>query len=149
MEYKIVKATSEHIDQIAELFDAYRVFYNMDSDLSGSRSFIQERIEENSGAIFLALTEDDQAMGFTQLYHAFTSVSMRRTMILNDLYVAPAGRKQGIASALMGAAKSFAGKQGCLRLNLETGVTNLVAQSLYEKLGWTREDGEFHYSLDL
>jgi ribosomal protein S18 acetylase RimI-like enzyme len=76
-------------------------------------------------------------------------VSARRIWVLNDLFVAPAARKRGVAHALMDCARDFAVEAGALRLVLETAEDNRAAQAIYESLGYVRESGERHYSLEL
>ncbi|BDM63362.1 hypothetical protein NFHSH190041_08140 [Shewanella sp. NFH-SH190041] len=61
---KIVRATHQHIELVASLFDQYRVFYQCHSDLALARHFIAERIEHHESVIFLAM-EGEQAVGFT------------------------------------------------------------------------------------
>ena len=83
-------------------------------------------------------------MGFTQLYPTFSSVSMQRFYILNDLYVLPTLRGQGIGESLLNAAKDLAKANNWKGLALETAVDN-PAQKLYERLGWERSDDFYHY----
>jgi ribosomal protein S18 acetylase RimI-like enzyme len=97
---QIIRANTTHTDQIAPLFDAYRIFYKAPSDLEASRQFIQERLERNESVIFLAL-DDDKAVGFVQLYPLFASVALKSLWLLNDLYVDPSTRKSGVGEALM------------------------------------------------
>jgi GNAT superfamily N-acetyltransferase len=60
---------------------------------------------------------------------------------LAALYVAPAFRQQGIASALVRAIEQHACDVGCLELYLYT----ITAEPLYEKLGWSvRERFDWH-----
>ena len=89
---QIEVATKDHLEQIVPLFDAYRVFYEQPSDLAASRAFIAERLERGDSHILLA-REAGKAVGFTQLYASLSSVSMRKIWILNDLFVAPGGRR--------------------------------------------------------
>ncbi|HET7930848.1 MAG TPA: GNAT family N-acetyltransferase, partial [Rhodanobacteraceae bacterium] len=89
------------------------------------------------------------ALGFTQLYPAFSSVAARRIWILNDLFVAPNARRRGVARELMQAARAFAAETGAIRLVLETAEDNHSAQGLYEALGYLRESGTRHYALAL
>ena len=51
------------------------------------------------------------AIGFTQLYPSFSSLSLKSVWILNDLYVYEEYRKQGVGKMLLDAAKEFALKQ--------------------------------------
>jgi ribosomal protein S18 acetylase RimI-like enzyme len=139
---EIIEATLEHLDLIAPLFDAYRQFYKQPADLLGAQAFIRERMELNESIIFLAIDGTDP-QGFTQLYPSFSSESMQRLWILNDLFVAPSARRFGVAKALMERARQLAVETGAKGLVLETAVTNLPAQALYESLGW-RRDAEFY-----
>lgn len=143
MKISIVSVTSEHLEQIAELFDDYRVFYNQVSDLGAARKFLSDRIKLKESVLFLAFY-NGVPCGFTQLYPVFSSVTMERSFILNDLFVAENFRKNGIGKALLEAAKNKTINDGYKGLALETHPEN-PARRLYEKEGW-KEDNEFvHY----
>lgn len=149
---KILRATPKNLEQLVPLFDGYRVFYEQASDVDMARAFLSRHFAEQSSVIFLALNdadEVDEGMGFTQLYRSFSSVSARHLWILNDLYVAPEARRKGVARQLMEAARAFAQADGALRLVLETAADNVQAQALYEDLGYSQEQGIFHYALAL
>jgi len=147
MEPVIRKATIEDADAIANLFDAYRMFYQQPSDIKGATEFITERLQKNESVILLAFI-GNVAVGFTQLYPIFTSVGMQRTWLLNDLFVDAAYRGRHIATALLDAAKDFGRSTNSKWLMLQTGSTNAVAQALYEKNGWHKETDIF-YSVSL
>lgn len=144
----VSRATPVDLDALAPLFDAYRVFYRQASDLATARAFLGQRLQHRESVVFMA-RDRTSALGFTQLYPAFSSVSARRIWILNDLFVAPRARQRGVARALMSAARAFAFETGALRLVLETAEDNGPAQALYESLGYVRETGERHYALTL
>ncbi len=148
MRFQIVHAGGEHLNQLAPLFDAYRRFYGKSSDLVAARHFLRERMLQMQSMLLLAIDDDGNGLGFVQLYPSFSSVSLAPVLILNDLYVAAAARRCGVARALMEAAHGHGRQLGALRLQLETGADNRSAQALYESLGWTR-DPNWHYSLPL
>ncbi|HJR13346.1 MAG TPA: GNAT family N-acetyltransferase [Rhodanobacteraceae bacterium] len=143
------RATLDDIDALTALFDAYRVFYRQASDHATAHAFIEERLQRGESVIFIARDAAGEAMGFTQLYPAFSSVSARRIWILNDLFVASGARQRGVARQLMDRARAFAIEGGALRLVLETAEDNQPAQALYESLGYAREAGTRHYELEL
>ena len=144
---EILKATHEHIDEVARLFDLYRQFYECEPDLALATDFIRARIENNESDIFVAL-EGDRALGFTQLYPSFCSVDATKIYILYDLYVDAEGRNQGIGAQLMNRATEWAKANGAARLDLLTENNNLAGQHLYEKLGYVRTNENFFaYSL--
>jgi ribosomal protein S18 acetylase RimI-like enzyme len=135
----VITATLESIEQLAPLFNAYRVFYEQSSDLAAATAFLRERFLLRESVIYMAL-EGDTALGFTQLYPSFSSVSLRRLWILNDLFVIPAVRGQRIGEALIGAAVKLAQESGAVGVQLETAHSNSSGQKLYERLGFQRED---------
>jgi GNAT superfamily N-acetyltransferase len=128
---EIVLARAEHFEEVVVLFDQYRVFYNQSSDLEAARNFLQERFQTNDSKIFIA-RRDGCGIGFTQLYPSFSSVSMKRIWILNDLFVEESHRNQGIAKLLMSAAENYARETGAVRIILATQISNVAAQALYE-----------------
>ena len=133
----IVKAHIEHLELIVPLFDAYRVFYRKPSNKKAAKQFLFERLKNKESIIFLALV-DNEAVGFTQLYPSFSSVSMQPIYILNDLYVSTTYRKQGVGVALLNKAKQLCKEQNYIGLGLQTETTN-SAQHLYESLGWEKD----------
>lgn len=145
---EVISANLEHLEEAASLFDQYCVFYEQPSNLESARQFLRERFEAGDSAIFLAREESDSA-GFMQLYPSFSSVSMRRIWILNDLFVRKSHRNQGIARLLMSAAENHARATDAVRISLSTQTTNAAAQSLYESLGYRREQSFYHYTLPL
>ena len=142
---KIVQGHIEHLDKLVELYGSYRMFYGRERDEEKERTFLKQRIENNESVIFLAVDDDGLAMGFIQLYPLFSSVAMRRTWLLNDLYVAEEYRKRGIATALLDRAVDFSKSTGALYVSLETGMENVNAQKLYEKHGWEQDTEHFVY----
>lgn len=145
---RINPAGTSDLEPLAELFDAYRQFYKQASDLLGARAFLAERLDRQESVAFLAM-EEDEAVGFTQLYPSFTSAGMARIFVLNDLYVRPEFRGRGVATALLQHASAYAREAGAVRLTLSTERANAAAQALYERLGWGRDERFFVYNLPI
>jgi ribosomal protein S18 acetylase RimI-like enzyme len=139
---RVRDAAADDLPELARLFDAYRVFYRSPSDPAAAERFLLERFERRDSQIFVAPSGAKLA-GFTQLYPSYSSVSMARIFVLNDLFVDPASRRGGVGRALLEAAHAFAVRHGAVRVSLETAVDNHAAQRLYESLGYVR-DGDFH-----
>ena len=148
----VERANDTHIDDVTKLFDAYRVFYQQPSDPAAARAFVDARLQKKDSVIFLASAELDGkrvALGFTQLYPAYSSVSMKRLWILNDLYVDKRARHQGIARALIDRAKQLAWDTEAKGLILETAIDNHEAQALYDSYGFEKDTEFFRYNLDV
>jgi ribosomal protein S18 acetylase RimI-like enzyme len=145
---EVFQARAEHLEDVAKLFDQYRVFYKSAPDGPAARKFIEERLEKGDSTLLVA-SHDGRIVGFTQLYPSFSSVSMRRVWILNDLFVDEAFRGQGVAQSLIGAAEEFARATGAVRMILATQMSNVAAQSLYESRGYAKDEAFYHYALSL
>ncbi|MFO1446305.1 GNAT family N-acetyltransferase [Bacillus sp. Bva_UNVM-123] len=145
---KVYKATLIDLEHVSQLFDLYRVFYKQSSNIGAAKEFIRERMEKEDSVIFIAV-ENGSYLGFTQLYPSFSSVSMKRLWILNDLYVTREARNKGVAKKLLDAAKQLAIDTQAKGLNLQTALDNLAAQSLYEADGWVKDEAFYSYELIL
>jgi GNAT superfamily N-acetyltransferase len=143
---EIVTATLDHLDDLAPLFDAYRVFYEQASDLERARSFLRERMYLRESVVFLAYASS-KPVGFTQLYPSFSSVSTQRLWVLNDLYVVPDLRGQRVGERLIERAARFATDFGAKGLSLSTAITNTSGQKLYERVGFVRDEAFYEYFL--
>jgi len=139
MAYTVRQATIQDLEQLVPLFDGYRQFYGRASDVAAAREFLLARFTHNESTLFIA-HEGERAIGFTQLYPSFSSISLARIFILNDLFVHEQARRKGVASALLSAAVNFATALGADRLSLSTAITNDAAQALYHSAGWKRDD---------
>lgn len=148
-EVAVRQASSQDVDALAPLFDAYRQFYDCPPDLPLARAYLADRIGTGESTVFIASTGAGDIVGFTQLYPTFCSVEARPIFVLYDLYVAPASRQHGVGRALLTNAETFGRASGASRLDLSTAKTNVKAQSVYESLGWVRDDVFLQYSLPL
>jgi GNAT superfamily N-acetyltransferase len=137
------------LDTAAGLFDQYRVFYGKPSDPEGAKRFLSERLIHQQSVVLLARDQAGAAVGFVQLYPTYSSVSMRKKFILNDLFVAPAARKSGVGAALLEEAKRVAKRYGALALTLSTAVDNHTAQHLYKSNGWELDADYLNFDFSL
>ena len=145
---EIYQATIEDLEGVSNLFNSYRIFYKKASDIEGAKEYIKERLLNKDSVIFIVKNNDDY-VGFTQLYPTFSSVSMKRVWILNDLYVDAEARKQGIGEMLLQRAKDYGIETGAKSISLSTATDNYSAQRLYEKNGYTRDTEFYQYELTL
>ncbi|WP_172372306.1 GNAT family N-acetyltransferase [Sporosarcina jiandibaonis] len=145
---EIYQATIEDLEGVSNLFNGYRMFYEQTSDLEGAIGYIKERLENEDSVIFVA-KNNQKYIGFTQLYPTFSSISMKNAWILNDLFIDPEARKQGIGEMFLHKVKDFAIKTGAKSISLSTAPDNFSAQRLYEKNGYERDSQFYQYELDL
>ena len=148
LETNIISVDQSCVELVVPLFDAYRTWYGESSDVDGARNFLTHRLRNNESVILLAVAEE-QPVGFTQLYPLFSSISMAPIWLLNDLFVDEAFRGRGVGTLLLEAATEFARQTDAGRIELETEISNTLAQKLYERLGWRRNSTHLFYSLEI
>lgn len=138
----ISKATISHLKDLVPLFNAYRQFYKQQSNIKGAEQFLRQRLEQNDSIIFVAYI-NNQPVGFTQLYHLFSSVSMQPMYLLNDLFVDNDYRGKGIGEALINTTKQLAKVENQKGIAIQTAYDN-PAQELYKRLGF-KPDSDLHF----
>ena len=140
---RIVPATLEHLDQLTPLFVRYRELFGELPYPDSSRKFLETRLRREESLIYLALADDDdRLLGFCQLYPSYSSLSLKRVWILNDIFVAEDARRQLVADRLIQTAKKMAKDTNAVRMRASTSRDNEVAQKVYESIGF-REDTQF------
>jgi len=133
--FEIYRINSSHLDDAAYLFNQYRIFYKMTSDLDAAKKFVSARLQKNDSIIFLAYRES-QPVGFIQIYPSFSSIAMQRSWILNDLYVDSKARRLGCAEKMMTHVQNKAKEENIFSVKLSTATDNHTAKKLYQKLGY-------------
>ncbi len=148
MTLTVRQAVLSDLDALAPLFDGYRQFYGGASDLAAAHAFLLARFNHGESVVFIAFA-DTAAIGFTQLYPSFSSISMARIFMLNDLFVVAHYRKHGAGSKLLTAAIKHGHTFGAVQLVLSTATTNHTAQSVYEAGGWVRDTQYYVYEYNI
>ncbi|MDF3821600.1 GNAT family N-acetyltransferase [Leptospira sp. 96542] len=136
---KIRQANFKDLEAISIIFDEYRQFYKQNSDITSAKLFLRNRFEHLQ-SIFFICEEGDRILGFTHLYPVFSSISMKRSYILNDLFVRPEHRKKHIAKQLIAEAKEYVRFMDGKGLELSTAKDNDPAQSLYKSENFHKEE---------
>jgi len=143
---EIIEAKLEHIDLIYPLFNEYMIFYKKPSDELKYKSYLKDRIENEEATIFLALNDENEPMGFVLNYYSFSSVSLGKIIVLNDLFVHSDHRKKGVAEQLINSSFDLAKNRGAIRVDLGTAKDNKIAQNLYKKIGFSKDEEFYAYS---
>lgn len=144
MDYKIRKASLEDLDEVAVLFDLYRIFYRQDSDIERGKGFLKDRFLNSESDIFLAIL-DGKAVGFVQLYKLFHYTKLRKQWLLSDLFVHPDYRGKRLSVALIERCKKWCEETDACGLMLETEKTNDTGNRLYPRTGFIYDGGHNYY----
>tara|TARA_R110002073_G_scaffold45053_2_gene124633 strand:+ start:49389 stop:49847 length:459 start_codon:yes stop_codon:yes gene_type:complete len=141
-------ATITDLNEISLLFDKYRVFYRQLSNIDQSTAFVRERFL-NQQSWILVVEQEGRLVGFSQLYPMFSSVSVHRLMVLNDLFVASEKRGTGLGRALISASQRLAKEMGFETMTIATEKGNAKARQLYPEIGFKEDSNFIHYTMTL
>ena len=144
-EVRVRQAVLADLDALAALLDQHRRLQGQPGDMPAARTFLLERFNHGESVLVIAGAgvADAAPMGFAQLYPSFSSTTLSRVFILNDLFVAESGRRLGVASKLLAAVEAYAWALSATRVTLNVGRSNAPGQALYRARGW-KQDEQFY-----
>ncbi|MRG85948.1 GNAT family N-acetyltransferase [Salinibacillus xinjiangensis] len=133
----IRKARKEDVSQLKQIMEQYIVdFYEHPRpDESSLIKLIEDLIEDPKFGLQFVAEENGELIGFTTLYFTFSTLSVKRQAILNDLFVVPNARGKKVGEKLFKANLDYIRKNEFSSMTWETAKDNVVAQSLYQKMG--------------
>jgi len=117
--------------------DFYDVAPTEEALLALSRALIAD--PEREGVQLIARSGGD-AVGFATVYWSWATTIAARIGVMNDLYVAPEARGQGVADALIEACVDESRHHGAAELTWQTARDNARAQRVYERVGAERAE---------
>jgi GNAT superfamily N-acetyltransferase len=127
------------MDELLPLIAAYQRFYEVEEvDEERNRAFFSRFIAPSEDGMLLGAWRDGELIGYACLYWHFTSLVPAETVLMNDLYVDPAARGQGVGRALIEASAAVARERGAHHLEWATAPDNETAQRLYDSTGAER-----------
>lgn len=135
---EILQATMNELEELTVLFDEYRQFYGIESDVSSAKAFLQLRMALKESIIFVVV-ENGNTIGFAQLYPTFSSIALQRAYILNDIYVKEDARGLGVGKALMEKVFQYCEQQYARYVTLQTATDNVHARKLYENFNMKQD----------
>jgi GNAT superfamily N-acetyltransferase len=129
------------IGDLLPLMRAYAEFYEVTPDDTRMEGIARMLIAEpHEGVQFIARGDGGEALGFATVYLTWETLDAGRLAVMNDLFVSPAARGQGLGAALIEECRRFAAERGAGKLAWQTAPGNETAQRLYESVGATREE---------
>jgi len=148
----ITVAGEEDLDDLLPLLRGYCDFYEVavtdEQLLAISRALIADPVREGVQLIARDGGPAHPAVGFATLYWTWTTTRGGRLGVMNDLYVDPDARGQGVADALILACRAAAAAHGAVDLEWQTALDNHRAQAVYDRVGGRRSQW-LTYSLEI
>jgi GNAT superfamily N-acetyltransferase len=145
----IAAVTEGDLPELLPLMRGYCDFYEVDPTdddlLAIARALIAD--PEHEGIQLIARDEAGVPIGFATVFWTWSTLSASRIAVMNDLFVTPAARGRGAASALIDGCLERARDHGASSLGWQTARDNARARALYERIGARREEW-IDYSLE-
>jgi GNAT superfamily N-acetyltransferase len=152
-ESQVRRAGAEDAGELARLLHAFNVEYD---EPTPPPETLAERLRELlAGDAVVALLADRPAAGVAVLRLRPALWTRAADAYLEELYVVPERRRQGLGRALLEQALATARGAGADHFELTTAETDTEARTLYESVGMTNFEGSpdgprmLYYELDL
>lgn len=104
---RIFKAEQWNLPLLLPLFEAYRLSHGMSENPDRTLIFLSNRIRFSESIFFIAVNEQQQAVGFIQLYPRLSSLQLQRYWQLTDIFVRNGAENAQIYTDLIEKAKEF------------------------------------------
>jgi GNAT superfamily N-acetyltransferase len=141
-EHLISVVSEADLEELLPLLRGYCDFYEVapsdEALLALSRALIADH--EREGLQLIARDADGHAVGFATLYWTWQTLNAARLGVMNDLFVADAGRGSGLADRLIAACRERCAEHGARELAWQTAKDNHRAQKVYERVGGRRSE---------
>jgi GNAT superfamily N-acetyltransferase len=146
---RIEPITQGQFERLLPLIAAYQRFYEVaEVDDERNRAFFARFVAPSEDGMLLGAWREEGLAGYACLYWHFTSLVPAETVLMNDLYVDPASRGEGVGRALIEASAEVARERGAHHLEWATAPDNATAQRLYDSTGAARSEW-IEYELEL
>lgn len=143
-------AAAEDTRQLHDLMIQYIVdFYKRPRPDEGELVKLIDHLRENPSAGLQFVAEKDGTLvGFATLYFSFSTLQVKRTAVLNDLFVDASARGHKVGERLFRSCLSHIREHGFASMTWETAKDNTAAQSLYNKMGGHVSTDWFVYEME-
>ena len=136
--FTIRSARPEDTEVIFSLIQELAAFENLEEQVTGSPAQLQEHLfgHRPYGDVFLA-QQQDRIVGYALFFTTYSSFRSQPGLYLEDLFVQPDARRQGIGTALIARVAQEVKQRGYGRLEWSVLDWNHRAIAFYQQLGAT------------
>lgn len=128
-------ATREDVPQILDFIRQLAAYEKMAHEVVATEALLEEWLFDKEKAEVLLAVVDGKAVGFALFFHNFSTFLGRAGIYLEDLYVEPAHRGQGIGTAFFNKLAQIAVDRGCGRMDWSCLDWNTPSIDFYRSLG--------------
>lgn len=133
---RIESATERDISVVLELINGLADYEELSNEVAVSEQRLRETLfgESPAAEVLIAYSAQD-AVGFAVFFQNYSTFLGRAGIYLEDLFVLPKWRKQGIGRRLLERVARLAVERGCGRMEWSVLDWNKPAIAFYESLG--------------
>jgi ribosomal protein S18 acetylase RimI-like enzyme len=132
---RVWRAAPDEAPAVAALLAAFRDHLGYDRPTDAAMLASVQRIIGRDDAEYL-LAGDGEPVAVAQVRYRWSVWWEAEDCWLEDLYVAPEARREGVGRKLVEAVVDRARKRGCRRVELDVSSENPAAMALYRSLGF-------------
>jgi GNAT superfamily N-acetyltransferase len=131
-------AQENDVDAIFELIMGLAAYEKLTDKVTGNSDLLQSHLfGARPYAESIVADVDGQIVGFGLFFHSYSTFMTQPGLYLEDVFVLPEYRRQGIGKALMMCVAKIAFDRGCGRLEWSVLDWNQPAIEFYQSLGAT------------
>lgn len=135
MDWTVRFAKREDVGQILEFIRRLAAYEKLEHEVVATEETLEEWLFDKEKAEVLFAVVDEKEVGFALFFHNFSTFLGRAGIYLEDLYVEPAFRGQGIGKGLIKQLARIAVERGCGRLEWWCLDWNQSSIDFYRSLG--------------
>ena len=129
-------ATASDVPVLFDLIVALAEYEKLSHAVTGSPASLEEHLFGKQTYAEAILAElEGQAVGFALFFHNYSTFLTKPGIYLEDIFVLPQYRGQGIGKALLGYIAKLAVERGCGRLEWSVLDWNSPAIAFYQRMG--------------
>jgi GNAT superfamily N-acetyltransferase len=135
---KIRPAQESDVAAIFDLIRGLAAYEKLSDRVTGDTELLRSHLfGERPYAEAIVAELDTQAIGFALFFHNYSTFLTQPGLYLEDVFVRPEYRRQGVGKALLSAVAKIAVDRGCGRLEWSVLEWNQNAIEFYQSLGAT------------
>ena len=136
------------VAEVVRLVSALASYEKRESENNLTEEALRQEFESDDCVLSAVLAEvDGQTVGMATIFPTFTTFAGKRGLYIEDLFVIPEFRGQGVGTALLRHIAKVAVDQDCGRIEWTTLLWNTPAVEFYESLGARPNDAWTAYRL--
>lgn len=147
--FELILASTQHLGLILPMVKAYHAFEGLAATDQEREHAVQMLLSNRAlGGIWL-IYRDGEPAGYIALCIGFTLEFGGHDAFVDEFYVRPEYRKQGLGAAALEQIKAEARNRGIKALHLEVAKTNVQARQLYSRAQFQARDKYVLMSVEL